>query len=182
MKLPQTMFGKVSYGMDWLVLIFAALVLGAGLVTMKSFVGPSPFFDKQLVWIFISLAVFFIFSFIDFRFLKRTDILVALFLLSSGLLFFLFLAGSVFKGARSWFDLGGFSFQPSDVVKIFLGLGAVETKEDAELLVPSLFTHKMMYNTTRRLVAHSTIMGDGRKAVEFSIYVAEDMGKHRDFE
>ena|SRR3989338_3968321 len=69
-----------------------------------------------------------------------------------------------------------------DVVKILLGLGAVETKEDAELLVPSLFTHKMMYNTTRRLVAHSTIMGDGRKAVEFSIYVAEDMGKHRDFE
>jgi rod shape determining protein RodA len=32
----------------------------------------------------------------------------------------LFVAGSVFKGARSWFDLGAFSFQPVDFVKIIL--------------------------------------------------------------
>jgi rod shape determining protein RodA len=32
----------------------------------------------------------------------------------------LFVAGSIFKGARSWFNLGAFAFQPVDFVKVIL--------------------------------------------------------------
>ncbi len=103
---------------DWLLILFLLPVLGAGLVTMESFTEVTPFFSRQLIWIAISFVAFFCLSYIDFRFLKRTDILVALFSLFSVLLLLLFIAGKVSNGAQSWFDFGGFSFQPSDMMKL----------------------------------------------------------------
>ncbi len=106
---------------DWLLLLFILPILSAGLVTMKSFVPGSSeenFFGRQLIWIGVSLVIFFIFSFIDFRFLKRTDILVSLFVFFSFLLLLLFVLGHASHGARSWFSLGFFSFQPSDMMKL----------------------------------------------------------------
>jgi rod shape determining protein RodA len=85
---------------------------------MKSFTEETPFFSHQLIWIGISFVIFFILSNIDFRFLKRTEVLVALFSVFSGLLLLLFIAGKVSNGAQSWFDFGGFSFQPSDMMKL----------------------------------------------------------------
>jgi rod shape determining protein RodA len=105
-------------GIDWLLVVFMLPVLLAGLVTMKSFVGSTPYFSHQLVWIGISFVVFFSFSYIDFRFLKRTDVLVAIFGVFSVLLMLLFVVGHVSNGAQSWFSFGGFSFQPSDMMKL----------------------------------------------------------------
>lgn len=118
MTLSKIGTNKVSSSIDWLLVLFIIPVLGAGLVTMKSFTGETTFFSHQLVWIGISFAVMFAFSFIDFRFLKRTDILVTLFIIFSGLLSLLFLFGHTAKGAQSWFSLGGFLFQPSDIMKL----------------------------------------------------------------
>lgn len=105
-------------GIDWLLVIFILPVLLAGLVTMKSFTEVTPFFSHQLMWIGISFAVFFFLSYIDFRFLKRTDVLVLLFGFFSFLLVLLFVFGHTSNGAQSWFSLGGFSFQPSDMMKL----------------------------------------------------------------
>ncbi len=100
--------------------MFAALIpiVGAGLVTMTSFVGPENYFEKQSLFIVISVAVFFIFSVIDWRFLRRTDVLVGLFLFFSIVLLVLFAVGHIANGAQSWFNLGGFSLQPSEMMKL----------------------------------------------------------------
>ncbi len=103
---------------DWLLFLFILPVLGAGLVTMKSFTGETSYFSHQLVWIGISFIIFFLFSYIDFRFLKRTDVLVMLFAFFSGLLLLLFVTGHISRGAQSWFSFGGFSFQPSEMMKL----------------------------------------------------------------
>lgn len=103
---------------DWLLFIFLLPVLGAGLITMKSFTEETPYFSHQLIWIVISFIIFFIFSNIDFRFLKRTDVLVGLFSIFSFLLILLFAFGHTSNGAQSWFSIGGFSFQPSDMMKL----------------------------------------------------------------
>lgn len=105
-------------GIDWLLVVFLLPVLLAGLVTMKSFTEATPFFSHQLLWIGISFSIFFIFSYIDFRFLKRTDVLVTIFGIFSFLLVLLFIFGHTSNGAQSWFSLGGFSFQPSDLMKL----------------------------------------------------------------
>lgn len=109
---------KVSSGIDWLLVIFIIPVLGAGLITMKSFTNNTSFFNNQIIWICLSFLILIFFSNIDFRFLKRTDVLVTIFSIFSILLLLLFIFGSVTHGAKSWFSFGGFSFQPSDVMKI----------------------------------------------------------------
>lgn len=116
---------KVLKRIDWVLVFFIIPIVSAGLVTMKSFApeeGAGNFFNKQIIWVIISFAVFFIFSFIDFRFLKRTDVLVFIFLSVSFLLLILLGLGRVSRGAQSWFSFGSFSFQPADIMKLVLVL------------------------------------------------------------
>jgi rod shape determining protein RodA len=89
---------------------------------MYSFTGSNQYFDRQLIWIAVSLLLMFILSVVDFRFLRKTHVVVALFVVFSGLLALLFLAGSVFKGAKGWFDLGFFAVQPADPMKLIVVL------------------------------------------------------------
>ena len=110
---------------DWLLVFFILPIIGAGLVTMKSFApleNTSDFFSKQVIWVCLAFLVFFSFSFIDFRFLKRTDVLVAIYISTCFVLLLLFILGNVAHGAKSWFNFGFFSFQPADVMKLVLVL------------------------------------------------------------
>lgn len=117
---------KFSRGIDWTLFFSALALVFAGLVTMNSFLptqtgaGANTFFEKQLIWMFISVIAFFALSAVDFRFLKRTGIIVILFTFSVFLLFLLFIFGDVVKGAQSRFDLGIFAIQPSDPIKLVL--------------------------------------------------------------
>ncbi len=114
-----TFFSESS--IDWILFFALVPLIGAGLLTMNSFVGADNyFFSRQLLWITVSVPVFFLLSTVDWRFLKRTDVLMALFSFSIVFLLLLFIAGYVAKGAQSWFRFGSFSFQPSDPVKIFV--------------------------------------------------------------
>jgi rod shape determining protein RodA len=105
---------------DLTLLLLIAPILGAGLVTMKSFVGETPFFSQQLMWICISLLAFLVTSFFDFKFFKNTKIIGVTYLFFIGVLLLLFIFGSTNKGATSWFDFGAFSFQPVDFMKLTL--------------------------------------------------------------
>lgn len=106
--------------MDWVLFLSVIPLLGAGLITMNSFTGENYFFDKQIIWASISVALFFALSFIDFRFLKQSDLLVSLFLLLCGVLVSTLILGTTVKGSQSWLHLGPLSFQPSDPMKIML--------------------------------------------------------------
>jgi len=110
----------MKLSIDWLLLGFLLPIIGAGLITMNSFVGETAFVGKQLAWVGIGLAIFFIFSFIDFRFLRRTDVLITLFILFSGFLVTLLFFGESVRGAKSWFQFGGFAWQPTDFMKLVL--------------------------------------------------------------
>lgn len=111
---------KMSNNIDW-ILFFATLpILGAGLITMDSFVGYNYYFTKQIIWIIVSISVFFGLSFFDFRFLKRTDVIVTLFISAMILLIGLLGLTHAIKGAKSWLSFGAFSLQPSDPIKILV--------------------------------------------------------------
>ena len=104
---------------DWILFSATIPLLAAGLVTMNSFgVGGPNFFLRQLIWISVSLIIFFICSTVDFRFLRKTWVSVSLFCASAGVLTLLFVVGHVSRGAASWFNLGAFSLQPSDPIKL----------------------------------------------------------------
>ena len=109
-----------NLNIDW-VLFFSVMIISfLGLLTMSSFVSNDPFLEKQIIWLVISVVVFFILSFIDYRFLNKTNVVVSIYFISLILLFALFIIGHTAKGAESWFRIGGLSFQPSDPIKLVL--------------------------------------------------------------
>jgi rod shape determining protein RodA len=106
--------------MDWWLFGSIIPILAAGLITMHSFSGDSTFANHQIVWIIISIGVFFGLSMVDMRFLRSRAVSVTLFVVAVGLLILLSFIGTISHGAEGWFSFGGFSFQPSDFAKLVL--------------------------------------------------------------
>ncbi|PIR40274.1 MAG: hypothetical protein COV33_00575 [Candidatus Zambryskibacteria bacterium CG10_big_fil_rev_8_21_14_0_10_34_34] len=111
---------KINYSFDWLLFGALFFISVAGILTMNSFVEEGGFFVRQIIWLIISILALFSASFVDWRFLRRSGSIIILFVGSCIILLALFVLGSVFKGAQSWFDFGAFVFQPVDFVKIVL--------------------------------------------------------------
>lgn len=105
---------------DRILLLATAPILGAGLISMYAFVGENNFFERQLFWTGIGLVVCIGLSFLDFRMLRKTYTILALFLFSVLSLAALFSLGSMVNGAQSWFHFGFFAFQPADPMKLVL--------------------------------------------------------------
>jgi len=103
---------------DWILFFSVIFMAVAGLVTMGSFGASTNYFGRQIIWILISVVVFFILSLFDYRFLKRTGVVVTIFASCAALLLILFVVGHVSKGAQSWFSFGGMSLQPAELVKL----------------------------------------------------------------
>ena len=115
------------FHIDWILFCGALLLSLAGLITMNSFLSPelgiagsNYYFQRQIIWLTVSIFICLTASAIDWRFLKRTQVVVGLFAFSISLLLLLFAVGKIAKGAQSWFNFGGFSFQPSDPIKLVL--------------------------------------------------------------
>ncbi len=107
-------------GFDVWLLAIPLILACLGLVTMYSYVGDNSFFEKQIIWIFVSVAVLFLASIPDYRFLRTGNSIFYIYVLSGLALVAVLFLGSVVKGAQSRFDFGFFSLQPSDPVKLVL--------------------------------------------------------------
>ncbi len=112
---------EIVQGIDWWLLGPALLISAFGLITMKSFSGAlDVYFNRQLIWLVISVLFFIIVSRFDITSIRRTNSIFLLYgivaLTLGGVLIF----GDTLKGARSWFDLGLFSFQPVELAKLTL--------------------------------------------------------------
>lgn len=114
------LFKRLSYSVDWLLFGALFFISLAGILTMNSFGEKSILFTRQIIWLTISISVLSAASLVDWRFLRRSGSIMVLFVISCLILLFLFIAGSVFKGAKSWFDLGAFAFQPVDFSKVVI--------------------------------------------------------------
>lgn len=115
---------RIKSSVDWLLLGGAIFISIAGILTMNSFVpSETGIFDgvlyiRQIIWLVISIFVLIVSCLIDWRFLRRSSTIVTIFLFTCSMLLALFILGSVFNSARSWFDFGTFAFQPVDFAKI----------------------------------------------------------------
>lgn len=109
-------FGRI----DW-PLFFAALgITLLGLFTMRSYSVENSFFEKQVVWIVLAVAVFFVASFFEYGFLRRTQVIMGLYTMVAVLLLMVLSFGALVKGAQNRFNLGLLSLQPSDPAKVIL--------------------------------------------------------------
>jgi rod shape determining protein RodA len=111
---------RLLRSIDWLMLGSALLISFAGIISMESFSAVSPFADRQLIWVGLGVIAFFVFSSLDLRILRRTSIITIIYIVAVFFLALLFVVGSVFSGAKGWFNLGAFAIQPADPAKLAL--------------------------------------------------------------
>jgi rod shape determining protein RodA len=118
----ESIFKKLTerIQIDWHLFVPALVVSLAGLVTMNSFSGENYFFARQSMWILISVLVFLGATMVDWHFLRRTKVIMPIFLVTVGVLLLLFGVAQVTRGVQSWFRVGALAFQPSDIAKIVI--------------------------------------------------------------
>ncbi len=112
--------GRHKSKVDWWLFCAIIPIIAAGMVAMNSFIGDGHFFGRQLIWSCVGLLIVMIGAQMDFRFLRRTGAVIAIYAVSIALLLSVFVFGHAAKGAKSWISLGGFSIQPADFAKVAL--------------------------------------------------------------
>ncbi len=103
--------------MEWWVLIIALILCTIGLIALFSATQESGYdsFYKQLIWIVVSLVIMVVFVMVDYEYIVK---LSPIFYVAFLLLLVAVLFTKPINGATSWFDIGIFSFQPSEFAKI----------------------------------------------------------------
>lgn len=104
---------------DWTLLFPAVALSLIGMLTMSTFGKGASLAPRQMLWLAVSLGVYFLFSLLDMRFLRRTSVVMVLYG-AAFVLLVLVLAVHPVMGARAWFSFGPISFQPADLAKIAL--------------------------------------------------------------
>lgn len=149
----KSIFNKIDKPLLIFTLLYSCigvlLVLSASSVAavLKYDVGPYHFFIRQLLFYSVSFIVGFIFILkIPTKIYKRVvfSYLMILIMILIGLLMY----GSFTNNAKSWIDLGLFSFQPSEFIKLalilYLGIffGSNENKKSGKysFLIPLIFS------------------------------------------
>jgi len=117
---PSQVRMRIFSHIDIPLITCAVMISLLGLITMNSFASENAFFERQVIWLAISIGVFIIASQIDYRFLRRTWPVALLFAVSVVSLALVYVFGDIVKGAQSRFNLGVFAIQPSDPAKLIL--------------------------------------------------------------
>jgi rod shape determining protein RodA len=101
---------------DWLLIGLAALLIGAGLLTLGSLVPR--LLMRQLAWLGIGVVWVLVLISIDYRILARWAYVG--YLAGLGVLAAVLVLGRSAQGARRWLAVGPFTVQPSELFKLVL--------------------------------------------------------------
>lgn len=110
---------RVDWNMFGTAIVIAAI--GCLLVYSSTYFGSdAPLFQKQILWVCIGIALMIVFMLVDYR--VFFDISLILYGIGMVLLLYLLIWGKTTANVKSWIHVGGFQFQPSEFMKIFVAL------------------------------------------------------------
>ncbi|WP_297705053.1 rod shape-determining protein RodA [uncultured Eudoraea sp.] len=130
---------KVFKRIDWLTVLFYLLLVGIGWINIYSstFSGNnfsvfdfSQLYGKQLIFIGLSLISILVILALEASFYERFS--SVLYIISIVLLLGLFVFGKTIAGATSWYNLGFFNFQPSELAKVATALALAKYLSDIQ--------------------------------------------------
>ena len=130
---------NIFYGIDWILILFYFLLIFIGWIniysatiteTKISLVNFSTEYGKQLIWIGLSFPLILIILLFEAKFYEKFASILYLISLTS--LVGLFILGKNINGATSWYDLGGFSIQPSEFAKAATALAIAKLVSDKQ--------------------------------------------------
>lgn len=111
--------------LDWGILLILGLLMAVSVVAIHSATAYTPKYSgsvvKQLMFYGLGFGVAIISVLFDYRIvLKLWHVMYGI---GIALLIAVYFFGGVVNGAKGWFRLGAFSFQPAEIVKIILIIG-----------------------------------------------------------
>ncbi len=126
-------FFKTIESVDWILLFSMLMLVLFGLISMKSFGPPTGgldggaggdyYFNRQIIWLVVSLLAFFLILFIDWTFFKTNSVfLLLLYAVVIGALVFVLIAGRTMRGVHSWIGFGSVRLEPAELMKPVLVL------------------------------------------------------------
>ena len=124
---------------DWLTVLFFLMLVAIGWINIysstfegddQSILDFGSLYGKQLFFIGISLAAVILILAIEAGFYERFSSI--LYIITLVLLLGLFLFGKTIAGATSWYDLGFFNLQPSELAKVATALALAKYLSDIQ--------------------------------------------------
>lgn len=110
---------KLLKNMEWWIVVWSIALCIIGLIALFSATSETGHgeFNKQIVWIIVSICIMLAIMFIDYNFIVRmSPILYGIFII----LLIAVLFTEPINGATSWFEIGDFNFQPAEFAKVFV--------------------------------------------------------------
>ncbi|MCE5263900.1 MAG: rod shape-determining protein RodA [Deltaproteobacteria bacterium] len=115
---------RLILNFDWTLFSLVLIISGIGLLNIYSAgfsltdLRPTPYYIRQIQWILVGSVGMALAFLIDYRFLNRHAYLI--YAVSVALLLIVAATGYATRGSQRWIALGGFTFQPSELVKLTL--------------------------------------------------------------
>ncbi|UCD84077.1 MAG: rod shape-determining protein RodA [Deltaproteobacteria bacterium] len=123
---------RLAQNFDWPLLGITLVIILIGLLNLysasASFRGAPTIFLKQCYWLLIGLSLMLIICMFDYRIFER--LAYAIYIISVLLLILVLVMGEIRQGAQRWLEIGGFSLQPSELVKLSLVLALAKYFQD----------------------------------------------------
>jgi rod shape determining protein RodA len=124
---------SIKKNLDWsCVIIYSALVILGWLnIYSSSLSSPDNTYQKQLIFIILTIPLIFIILAIDGKmYEKYASVIFVISLLS---LAGLFVAGKTIAGQRCWYAIGSFTLQPSEFAKAATSLAIAKYLSDSQI-------------------------------------------------
>ena len=174
MTTRNNIIGKIDW---WLLLMYLALVfIGVSAIYAAAFNENNPsLFDmsqhygKQLLFAGVSIFLGLVIMLIDAKFFNAFAYVI--YGLSILTLLYVLVAGSTIAGSKSWIQLGGFSFQPSEFAKFGTALAVAHYLGDINTDFSKLKTQMKAYAMVLLPMMLVLLQGDAGSALVFLIFI-----------
>jgi rod shape determining protein RodA len=130
---------NIFAGIDWILIFLYAILVGFGWLNIfaaskteenHEILDFSTKYGKQIIWISLSVPLIVIILFFNSKFYEKFASILYLISIFSLLLLFPF--GNEINGAKSWFNFGSMSLQPSEFVKATTALAVAKLLSDRQ--------------------------------------------------
>jgi rod shape determining protein RodA len=149
---PSRLLGRARDNFDWTLFLVAATLGVIGVVNLYSATSVaraslSDVYVQQVYWLVTGGILATIIAAIDYRHYERLGYL--LYAVGIVLLLLVFILGRDIRGSSRWINIGSFSFQPSEFMKLFLCIALAKYLHDdpkseerslKDLVVPAILT------------------------------------------
>jgi rod shape determining protein RodA len=125
---------RLLLSFDWLLFLAVLVLACAGIVAIWSTTDGTSlnsYFGKQVLYVCMGLVAFAALLYIDYHFF--TDFITIIYIGGLTVLGLVLLIGTSIHANKSWIDIGIFSFQPSELVKLFVIIALAKYYSELDL-------------------------------------------------